>query len=409
MSTAAWHDDRTSKRVAVGVLVAAVLFLVGALVYYVLSPISLPWQRSEAHATVSADVATGVVHVHGTTDLPDGARLGYSFVPYAEIRQGVVGARPASLPPDAVNIPAHQLRGDTEVEHGAFAFDADLRGWPQGQVVFVVTFAVGPGYPQPPQVVSRFGADGERLAGPQVHADFPGARNTMYVTTDVQLAPPAPKVTLVAPPPIAADQLQLTCGSPLAFAPAALSALPGAEQADHPAAEALRQLLKGDSPPSRPGWRVVVLSDIHALFLLPGLPVEGVDYWSAEFETRGGAWTYVRSGQCELRPVFEGIVAASWDLAPGEKLRADTTTLNVLVTERSCSSGRTPEGRIVPAAVIYEPDSVTLIFGVKPLPGAQTCQGAPPAAVSLELREELGNRELFDGSVFPPEAKGRGS
>ena len=318
-STAGWTDDR-SRRVAAAVLVAALLFLFGALAYYLLSPISLPWQRSEAHLTVSADVAAGLVHVHGTTDLPDGARLDYSFVPYAEIRQGVVGARPASLPPDAVNIPAHQLGGDAQVEHGAFSFDADLRGWPQGPVVFTVTFAVGPEYPQPPQVVSRFGADGERLAGPHVHADSPGARNKMYVTTEVQLAPPAPAVTLVTPPAIAPGQLQVSCGSPLAFAPAALSALPGAEQADHPAAEALRQLLRGGVPPSRPVWRVVVLSDIHALFLLPGLPVEGVGYWSAEFENRGGAWTYVRSGQCELRPVFEGIEAAGWDLAPGEKL-----------------------------------------------------------------------------------------
>jgi hypothetical protein len=263
MSTNPWTDDR-SRRVAATVLVAAVLFLVAALVYYLLSPISLPWQRSEAHATVSADVAAGVVHVHGTTDLPDGARLDYSFVPFAEIRQGVVGARPASLPPDAVNIPAHQLGGDTEVEHGAFSFDADLRGWPHGPVIFTVTFAVGPQYPQPPQVVSRFGADGEHLAGPQVFADFPGARNKMYVTTEVQLAASAPAVTLVAPPPIVPGQLQLTCGSPLAFAPGALSAPPGAEQADHPAAEALRQLLRGDVPPSRPGWRVVVLSDTHA-------------------------------------------------------------------------------------------------------------------------------------------------
>jgi hypothetical protein len=408
MPTNAWTDDRR-KRVAATVLVAAVLFLAGALVYYLLAPISLPWQRSEAHLTVSADVAAGVVHAHGTTDLPDGARLDYSFVPHAEIRQGVIGARPASLPPGAVTIPAHQLGGDTQVEHGAFAFDADLHGWPQGAVVFTVTFAVGPQYPQPPQVVSRFGVDGEHLAGPQVFADFPGARNKMYVTTEVQLAPPAAAVTLVASPPIAPGQLQLSCGSPLAFPPGALSAPPGAEQADHPAAETLRQLLRGDVPPSRPGWRVVVLSDAHALFLLPGLPVEGVGYWNAEFENRGDGWSYVRSGQCELQPVFEGIEAASWELAPGENLRADTTTLNLLVSERSCSSGRSPEGRIVPAAVIYEPDSVIVIFGVKPLPGAQTCQSAPPAAVSLELREALGKRQLFDGSVFPADAKGRGS
>jgi hypothetical protein len=217
----------------------------------------------------------------------------------------------------------------------------------------------------------------------------------------------APTATLVAPPAIQAGQLQLTCGSPLAFPPAALSGPPGAEQADHPAAEALRQLLQGDSPPSRPGWRVVVLSAKHALFLLPGLAQEGVSYWNAEFENREGSWTYVRSGQCDLQPFFSGIEPARWDLAPGEALQANTTTLRVLVTDRGCSSGQSPEGRIVPAAVIYDANSVMVIFGVKPLPGSQTCEPAPAAAVSLELREALGNRELLDGAVFPAEPRGR--
>lgn len=234
-----------------------------------------------------------------------------------------------------------------------------------------------------------------------------GSPTTLPSIPQGTVGAPAPTATLVAPPAIEAGQLQLTCGSPLAFAPRALSGPPGAEEADHPAAEALRQLLKGDSPPSRPGWRVVVLSATHVLFLLPGLPQEGVAYWNAEFENRGGAWMYVRSGQCDLQPFFSGIEPARWDLAPGDALRPNTTTLNVLVTDRGCSSGQSPEGRIVPAAVIYDANSVMVIFGVKPLPGSQTCEPAPAAAVSLELREALGNRELLDGAVFPAEPRGR--
>ena len=73
--------------------------------------------------------------------------------------------------------------------------------------------------------------------------------------------------------------------------------------------------------------------------------------------------------------------------------------------ERGCASGNSPEGRIVSSSVIYFDASVTVILGTRPLPGPQTCQTGPPAEFLVELRELLGDRQVFDGWVFPPEMR----
>ncbi|MDQ3879468.1 MAG: hypothetical protein M3295_00055 [Chloroflexota bacterium] len=108
-----------------------------------------------------------------------------------------------------------------------------------------------------------------------------------------------------------------------------------------------------------------------------------------------------------MMPRFEGLSAARWQLAPDAELRPESMSVRVLVFEQACASGTSPEGRIAPAAVIYGDATVTIIFGTRPLAGAQTCQGAPPAEVSVQLREPLGGRVLLDGSVFPAEPRGR--
>lgn len=217
---------------------------------------------------------------------------------------------------------------------------------------------------------------------------------------------PSRAIELLAPPALEPEDIRLSCGSPLPFGAEALGGARSAEQADHPAAAALRKLLRESSLPRRGGWQVVVLSDTSALFLLPEPRDREAPFWSAEFENQAGTWNYVRSGQCALQPIFEDLEAASWQLAPGQQITPETRTFDVLVTASGCSSGERPDGRIAPAAAIYQETSVTVIFGARPLPGAQTCQSAPPAMVTLRLDEPLGDRQLLDGSVFPAELRG---
>jgi hypothetical protein len=208
-----------------------------------------------------------------------------------------------------------------------------------------------------------------------------------------------------APPVLTEDELPLSCGSPLAFGDEALQSPPGVETASHPLAEALRALVADSPLPKRPGWRLVAFSEVQALFLLPATPEEGSAFWSAEFERRGSDWAYVRSGQCDIRPALGNIEPARWELAPGEIPDPETRELSVLVTELGCASGNSPEGRIVPAAIIYSEEAVTVIFGTRPPPGAQTCLQGPAAPATVTLHEPLGDRRLFDGHVIPPEPR----
>lgn len=211
---------------------------------------------------------------------------------------------------------------------------------------------------------------------------------------------------LIPPPALDEDDLRLSCGSPLSFNAEALGEPRGAERVDHPAAAAIRELIASDQLPDQSGWQLVVLTDENALFVVPARPDEGFSYWSVELELRDGEWSFVRSGQCDLQPVFEGIGAATWELAPDQSLQRDTQRVDVLVSEDGCASGMPPDGRVIPAATIYRERDIIVIFGVEPLPDAQTCQGAPPARVTLELDEPIGDRVLLDGSVLPPEPRG---
>ncbi len=116
--------------------------------------------------------------------------------------------------------------------------------------------------------------------------------------------------------------------------------------------------------------------------------------------------TYVRSGQCDIQPMFEDVGRAHWELAPGEMVSTSSQTFKVLVTELECASGTSPEGRIAPAAMLRYEDSEVVVFGVEPLPGPQTCEPGPPAEVILDLGEPLGERQLLDGAELPPEFRG---
>lgn len=213
-------------------------------------------------------------------------------------------------------------------------------------------------------------------------------------------------VPLETPPTLALDDVPLICGGPLTFSVDALEeSRPGAEDADHPAAESLRQLLVDGSLPNRSGWRLVVFNEDGALFLLPGRPEEGVAFWYAELGPAGANWRFVRSGQCDIQPAFVGVEAARWELSPEERVGPDTRSFEVLVFEQGCASGASPDGRIVGPAVVLMEDSVTVILGTRPLPGPQTCEPGPPATVRVELPEPVGDRQLLDGATFPAEPR----
>jgi len=211
-----------------------------------------------------------------------------------------------------------------------------------------------------------------------------------------------------APPEVGLDDLAYACGSPLTFPLAALDEPLGAETVDHPAVEALRGLIELESVPQGGSWQLVALSANRILFLRP--PADGDPggpyYASAELEYRDSAWHFVRSGGCSVEPVFRGIGLGAWEIAPDQVIGPQTIAFDALVTEQSCASGQNSDGRIGVAEIIYGDTNIVIILGVRPMSGAQTCQGNPTGHFTIELEEPIGGRTLLDGSVYPPEARG---
>lgn len=80
----------------------------------------------------------------------------------------------------------------------------------------------------------------------------------------------------------------------------------------------------------------------------------------------------------------------------------ESTELHVLVWERACNGGTQVFGRTSLPEVTYEPTTVMITIGVRPLDGAQTCPLGPGTPILVQLEEPLGERTLLDGGREPP-------
>ncbi len=92
---------------------------------------------------------------------------------------------------------------------------------------------------------------------------------------------------------------------------------------------------------------------------------------------------------------LDGDAAATWTLAPGQTLDAETTTFTVTVTRSECNSGVT--GTVNDPDIELAEDEVVLTFTVSPgEPRAADCQGNDGVTYEVELPEALGDRTLVD-------------
>jgi hypothetical protein len=83
--------------------------------------------------------------------------------------------------------------------------------------------------------------------------------------------------------------------------------------------------------------------------------------------------------------------------------KAGSSELHILVWEQACSSGTPSTGRMSAPVIQYADTTVTITIGVRPLSGAQDCQGITRGTPDLvQLSEPLGTRTLLDGGHVPP-------
>jgi hypothetical protein len=217
-------------------------------------------------------------------------------------------------------------------------------------------------------------------------------------------ADPSPWPTI--PPLIFGSEL--TCGgveNTPAFPAAAFNSPPGAENDSDAVAVALRKFLSPFSATSevpQTGWRRVENSSSLALFVAAG---KGDEPWLQVImsPTPAGVWQTAGYGPCRLEVLFgDGVARAELLLDPNAPLSPQADTVQLLILETYCSSGRSPNGRIEAPLLSYRPDVVYVAITIRNLPGPQDCQGVDPYPYTLQLSEPLGGRQIFDASVVPP-------
>lgn len=141
------------KRLALGV--GALLLGLGLLGTGALSP------NVTVALSVHPVLAGRLLTIEGTTDLPDGAKIGWA------VRHHLSDPGPDSDP--------RWLIGDAAtVDAGRFRVVTDLTPWPWGSITLSTTFEPGP--EQPAVVRATFGDNGERLRGTAVYEDSGGYR-----------------------------------------------------------------------------------------------------------------------------------------------------------------------------------------------------------------------------------------
>jgi hypothetical protein len=216
---------------------------------------------------------------------------------------------------------------------------------------------------------------------------------------------PAPSEPAAASPTSSGvGEVRYTCAAPPGFPLSVFDRPAGAELAADPAAAALRKALGTELAHGFPrsGYWLVGRGPTRADFVARA---EGGDspFAYASFEVHDGAWTLWGYGECRPTVVLEGMSLATWTFdsalpAPDN----EATSFTALVTERACTGGKPMAGRLLPPAITYGVEAISVIFAAKPLPGEHDCPGNPSSRVGVELREPLGDRRLLDGAFFPP-------
>lgn len=187
----------------------------------------------------------------------------------------------------------------------------------------------------------------------------------------------------------------------------ALSGPTGAQRANSGAAAALRGVIK-DPPVEIDGripkhrWRLIVRKPSLAVF--GSGDASRINLLTVQKRhDEGWAFAGYDSG-CKPVVIKNGVAGETWRLDPAAPPpNASTTRLALLVSERNCNSGDPPDAdRILPPRIDYAPRSITITYRIEPPEGFQTCPGAPPAAVALELDEAIGDRAIRDGGFVVP-------
>jgi hypothetical protein len=136
----------------------------------------------------------------------------------------------------------------------------------------------------------------------------------------------------------------------------------------------------------------------------------GVGPWTADgpgptgsilnAEDRSDGWKWTGGGGCQVQPLLQD--GNMWVELDGKGVDRDSTEPMIEVNEIDCTGARDPSPFLHDPFVVETDESVTVYWTSTPPQGGQTCPGNPSVSRPLPLDEPLGDRELLDGSAYPP-------
>jgi hypothetical protein len=157
------RSDNAARSTRRGLLVAlaalAAIFVIGVAGARYLGLFRLPIGLIPTQLSVTATFRDYGLVVSGTTTIPDGALLECEVWHDLDASEAGTGA--------------YSVVVLARVASGAYSCEVDVAGWPPGSVTTNVRFR--PFLPeQPATVTEKYGADGDRLDGPQLSHDSDG-------------------------------------------------------------------------------------------------------------------------------------------------------------------------------------------------------------------------------------------
>ncbi len=229
------------------------------------------------------------------------------------------------------------------------------------------------------------------------------------VCVSVSYTPQPPSGPLDVIPDLDTEDPLVTCRGVPSVRYSQLVDPPSIDDVDHPAVDALRAELEAPGgEPMPPGqWVVMNIEDDEATF--DALSSEESGY--ARFRRYGDKWVLGSLGRgrsCEPVVVLpEGLNRVDMRLDPESPPSPDSTTIDLLVTEAACASGREMGDALQGPQVVENDTSVLVAFAAIRLAArAVNCQGNPSTPVSIKLSQPLGQRTIYDGLYVPPKPLG---
>ena len=210
---------------------------------------------------------------------------------------------------------------------------------------------------------------------------------------------------------------QVSCLGGIPFDPVAgFSGPTGAENGSSSSARALRRILaSGEIPRVRQhGWRLLGETDRAAEFAAGPLfdePYPGSTSELAWIRLRRGGkqWELKASiSGCTPQSVRHGVPAVRWSLVSGEHLNPDTRRVRIKLAPIECAGSRDAKPDVLAREVREQNGALLLTIWLRPardgilMHGVPYCPGAQAPPLVIKLPEKLGDRELFDGGLYPP-------